>query len=112
MTLAALAGLAIAAFNYFSSGNGIHGTGGALLVVISSALLWLAALALAIWPDLPRWLRGVLLALIVLDIFGTGLAAYMLEADWLLAAMAAVLLGWIIHLVADPAPRQIPATAT
>ena len=36
---ASVAALAVALFNFFWSGNGIHSTGGALLVVISSALM-------------------------------------------------------------------------
>ena len=49
-------------------------------------------------------LRGSLAVLILLDILGTGLAAYMLEADWLVAAMAVALTGWVARLVSNTAP--------
>jgi hypothetical protein len=105
LALAALVGLGIAVFNDLDTANGIHGSYGALLVIVSTALMLLAALALAIWPRLPRGLRGLLLVLILLDIAGTGFAAYMLEAWWLVGAMSAALLFWLVHLIADPAPR-------
>jgi quinoprotein glucose dehydrogenase len=107
----ALIGLGSAVFNYFYPDNGIHGTAGVLLVIASTALMFLASGALTIWPAMPRWLRGILLFLILLDIVGTGFAAYMLEAWSLIAAMALALIGWIVHLAADPAPRAIPAHA-
>jgi hypothetical protein len=90
--------LAIAIFDFFWPGNGIHGTAGAGLVVISSALLVAAATVLVFVARLGGGLRGTLLVLIALDIIGTGFAAYLLEADWLLAAMAVALIGWIVHL--------------
>ena len=49
--------------------------------------------------------------LILLDIAGTGVASYMLEAWWLVGAMALALVGWIVHLAADPAPRRVAAHA-
>ena len=111
LLLGALIGLGVAVFEYFSTDNGIHGTAGVVLVIITAALMFLAAGALAIWPAMPRWLRGVLLFLILLDIFGTGFASYMLEAWWLVGAMALALVGWVVHLAADPAPRPVPAPA-
>ncbi len=107
----ALIGLAEAIFDYFYSGNGIHGTAGVVLVIVATALMVLAAGALTLWPAMSRWVRGVLLFLILLDIAGTGFAAYMLEAWWLVGAMALALVGWVVHFAADPAPRQIPASA-
>ncbi len=109
--LGALIGLAEAIFDYFYTGNGIHGTAGVLLVIFSVALMFLAAGALALWPAMPRWLRGTLLFLIVLDIFGSGFASYMLEAWWQVGAMALALVGWIVHLAADSARRVLPAHA-
>ena len=111
LLLGALIGLAEAIFDYFWTGNGIHGTAGVVLVIVSAALMVLAAGALTLWPAMPRWLRGVLLFLILLDVFGTGLASYMLEAWWLVGAMALALIGWIVHLAADRAPRRVPAPA-
>ena len=107
MLLGALIGLAEAVFDFFWSGNGIHGTAGVVLVIVSTALMVLAAGALTLWPAMPRWLRGVLMILILLDIAGSGFASYMLEAWWLVGAMALALVGWIVHLAADRAPRQV-----
>ncbi len=103
---AAAAGLAISIFNYFWTGNGIHGTGGALLVVISSLLLTAAAAALLFAGNMGPGLRGTLAVLTVLDIVGTGLAAYFLEATWLIAAMAVALIGWILRLVSGGSPHR------
>jgi len=103
---AAVAALAISIFNYFWTGNGIHGTAGALLVVVSSVLLAAAAAALLFAGNMGRGLRGTLVVLTVLDIVGTGLAAYFLEAPWLIAAMAVALIGWILRLVSDGAPQR------
>ena len=104
---AAAAGLALSIFNYFWTGNGIHGSGGALLVVISSLAMVLAAAALLFVHGMSRSLRVTLLVLILLDILGTGLAAYMLEAYWLTVAMAAALAGMIIHVAANRAPESM-----
>jgi hypothetical protein len=103
LVIAAAAGLAIAIFNDVWSGNGIHGTAGALLVVISSALMLASASVLGFARQFSRGLRGILLVLIGLDVLGTGLAAYMLEATWLIGAMGVALIGWILHLVSDRA---------
>ena len=101
MVIAAAAGLAIAIFNDVWSGNGIHGTAGALLVVISSALMLASASVLGFARQFSRVLQSILLVLIGLDVLGTGLAAYMLEATWLIGAMGMALIGWILHLVSD-----------
>jgi len=104
LALSAIVGFGIAVYDDFDTANGIHGSYGVWLVMVTTALLALAALAVAIWPRMARWLRGLLLALILLDIVGTGFAAYMLETWWLVGAMAAALLFWIVHLIVDPAP--------
>src|SRR3569833_2307778 len=72
-------------FNYFWTGNGIHGSEGALLVVVSTLLLVIGiGVVLNHWG--PHWLRGVLSVLIVLGFIGTGAAAYLLDA-WILLAL-------------------------
>ncbi len=113
LCLAALIGLGICVFAYFSTGNGIHGTAGVLLVIVSTALMLLAALAISIWPAMWVWLRGLLLVLIALDIVGSGFAGYMLDDWWLVGAMALATIGWLAYLAADPArrrelPRNVP----
>lgn len=102
---AAVAGLAVALFNFVWSGNGIHGSAGAALVVISTALMVAAACALLLAGLLGRKSRGTLNVLFALDILGTGVAAYFLEANWLIAAMAVALAGWIVDLVTGRVPR-------
>jgi quinoprotein glucose dehydrogenase len=107
LLVAAVVGLAVAIFNYLWQGNGIHGSAGALLVVISSALMVAAAAVLLFGDGIGRGLVGTLVVLIALDILGTGFAAYMLEADWLVVAMALALIGWIVRLVS---PRASPGS--
>ena len=87
------------------------GTAGALLVIVSSALMVFAAAALLLFPGMARGLRGTLVALIFLDIAGTGFAAYMLEATWLIAAMALALVGWIIRLTTARPARRMSGSA-
>ena len=74
-----------AIFNYFWTGNGIHGSEGALLVVASTLLMAVAAALIGL--GLVRgWLRALLTVLLVLDFVGTGAAAYFLEA-WILLGL-------------------------
>src|SRR5262245_28685950 len=108
----ALAALALSGFNFFWTHNGIHGTGGALLVVISSALMAAAAIALIERPAMPRWLSVTLLVLIGLDIVGTTVAAYFLEAYWLDAAMLLAAVGLVMHLSGSSRSAALPAGAT
>jgi hypothetical protein len=91
-------GLLFSLYNNFNSGNGIHGTPGALLVIVSSALVLIASLLLAFNVFRPRWLRIVVDVLLILGILGTGFAAYMLEANWLVALMVVALIGWLVHV--------------
>ena len=97
--------LVLTIYNYFSPANGIHGTAGALLVIVSTALMLVASVVIAVRWARPRWVRVLLEVLILLDILGTGFAAYMLESGILLVLMAIALIGWIVHVVA-PARRQ------
>lgn len=84
-------------FNYFWTGNGIHGSEGALLVIVSTLLMALAAGAVAAqWTR--GWLRGLLEFLILLDFLGTALAAYFLEAWILLALVVLAFIAWVAHL--------------
>jgi len=110
LLVAATLALAIAIFNNFWSGNGIHGTAGTLLVVVSSALMLGAASALLFVTRIGRGLRSTLVVLISLDIIGTALAAYMLDANWLVAAMALALVGLAVRLTSDRAPTPSALT--
>ena len=99
VVLISVLAFADALFNYFWTGNGIHGTEGALLVVVSTLLMGVAA-----WLTgahiVHGWLRTLLLALLVLDFIGTGLAAYLLEAWILLALDIAATVAWLATLAA------------
>lgn len=83
-----------ALFEYFWTGNGIHGTEGALLVVISTLLMAVAA-ALIGMRVVHGWLSTVLSILLVLDFIGTGLAAYLLEAWILLGLDILAAIAWL-----------------
>ena len=92
-------GLIVAVFNYFWTQNGIHGTAGALLVIISSLLILLASVAVTPASAKRRWWSVVLNVLIALGILGTGVAAWLLEAPLLLTLMAVAMIGWLMSLM-------------
>jgi glycerol-3-phosphate acyltransferase PlsY len=93
-------GLAVSVFNYFWTGNGIHGSLGALIVIGSTLLMALASAAIAV-GFARGWVRSVLAVLILLDILGTGFAAYMLEAQILLGLMILALIAWPFSAFSD-----------
>ena len=95
-------GLALSIFNFLWPDNGIHGSGGALLVIVASALLLAASLLLALDLSAPRSLRILIYGLLLVGIIGTGLAAYMLEAYLLVGLMVLALIGWFVHVSAGP----------
>ena len=105
-------GLAVCIFNYFWTGNGIHGSLGALIVIGSTLLMALASAAIALGVAVGR-LSVVLAALIFLDILGTGFAAYMLEAQVLFGLMILALLAWLwaVFTVGRPPEKRIVADA-
>lgn len=94
--LLSLVALLNSLFNYFSTGNGIHGSEGALLVIVSTLLLTLAT-GLIVNQRITGWVRGLFELLILLDFLGTALASYFLEAWILLALMVLAFIAWIAH---------------
>jgi len=92
--------LVVSLIEYFMPENGIDGSLGALVVVGSTALM--LAAAAAVWLG---YLRKTLLFLVLLDILGTGLAAYMLDADVLIAVVALALIAWLIGVFAGGRSR-------
>lgn len=90
-------------FNYFSPGNGIHGTEGALLVVVSTFLMTLGAALIA-----GGWVQGgwrtLFEVLLALGFLGTAVAAWLLEAWVLFALVVLAAIAWLVHL-ARSAPR-------
>jgi hypothetical protein len=106
LSAATLLGLLDAIFNYIWAGNGIHGTAGALLVVVST-LLQLIAAVLLLRGALRGALKWLFEVLIFLDLAGTALAAYLLEAWILLALTAIAFIGFLMQLGRTrPAIRQ------
>jgi hypothetical protein len=110
LAIAAIAGLALSIFAYFES-VAVGYTDGVLLVIGSTALLTLGALAHALLLGLPRWLRALLDVLLLVGVIGTGVAAWFLEVRVLIAFMAVALVGWFVHVLFGPAtPRPSQAT--
>jgi hypothetical protein len=110
LAAAALASLIVAAVNAFHKGNGIAFSGGAILVLVSTALLFIASLVVLFSPYRPKWLLGILAVLMLLDLLGTGFAAYFLDAFLLVALMVVGFVGWLVNLAA-PGGRKAPARA-
>ncbi len=100
MVAGSAGGLTAALIDYVWRGDGIAFEAGTLLVIISSALLLAAVLPLAL-----RVVRGGLAVTLVtlagLDMLGTGFAAWMLEANWLLSLTTVAAVGWIINVFFD-----------
>lgn len=93
-------------FNYFWTGNGIHGSEGALLVVVSTFLMGAAAVLIGT-RRVGSWVRTLFEILLFLDFVGTAAAAYLLEAWILLALVVLAFVAWIAHLV-RPSRRLTP----
>jgi hypothetical protein len=103
---ASVLGLGASLAYYFLPEDGIDGSLGAALVIASTALMLLASAAIAL-GFARGWIRGLLVALILLDILGTGLAAYMLEASALIACMALAFVAWLYAVFAGAPPRPL-----
>lgn len=90
-------GLVLSLIAYLTPHGAVAHSWGAVLVVVATALLLVASLLLAL-AEMPHWFVVLLEVLIILDIVGTGVAAYFLETYILLAFMVIALIGWIFHL--------------
>ncbi|MDB5449761.1 MAG: gcd [Phenylobacterium sp.] len=104
LVVAAGFGVLVAGEGYAVRGSGIDHTAGAMLVTASTALLFAAALVLALPASLPGTLRWMLLIAALFDVFGAALAAYFLHAWLLLALMGAALAAWLS--LALPSARE------
>ena len=100
IAVASAIGFIICLVDYFMPHGDIAHSWGALLVLISTALMVIASLWIAL-GTLPRWALILFEVLIIFDILGTGFCAYMLESVALLVFMAIALIGWIWHLASD-----------
>ncbi|WP_223146184.1 hypothetical protein [Pusillimonas sp. ANT_WB101] len=107
LLLGALIGFAVSVFDYFWTGNGIHGTAGLLLVIITSAVMLILGGALAHWRTSSSRTHGILLVLLLIVILGTAFAAYMLEAWWVLGGVTLALIGWLVDIGSDTAPPSV-----
>lgn len=100
LAAAAALGCVVALLAWSGRGSGVDHTAGALLVVISTALLALAGVALALWRRSPGLLRGVLWTLSLLDVLGTFAAAWFLHEWGLAGLMALASLSWVAAVAA------------
>jgi hypothetical protein len=98
MIAAALAGLGISIFNYFDPQSGIAGEPGTVLVIVSTAILALAAWLMTGSKLRGRFARGFIATGLLLDIAGTALAGYMLHSQILVILMFIALLGWLAYM--------------
>jgi hypothetical protein len=101
-----VAGLITAVSAVVGEGNGIAYSGGAYLVLVSTTLLLVAGLGLALYDSRWKLLTVSLIILSFLDLVGTAVAAYFLETQLLLAFMGLGLVGWLIYLLVDPATEN------
>ncbi len=106
MAIAAVISLVLLLIAYFTPHGTIAHSWGALLVVVSTALMLIASLGLA-RLTMPHWLVALLEVLIVLDIAGTAVCAYFLESYAVILLMLVGLIGWIMHVT--DAPRTLKA---
>jgi hypothetical protein len=106
LAVVSLLGLIDAIYDYVAPNNGIHGTEGALLVVVSTALMLIAAALIAFGVLRGGW-RVLFEVLIFLDILGTGTAAYFLEAYILVGLMVVALIAWLVQIGAPAAPARL-----
>lgn len=83
-------------FQYFWTGNGIHGSEGVILVIVATLLQLIAAGLLL--SGLRGWVRALFEVLIFLDLVGTAAAAVLLN-DWVLLGLTILAaIGWLLQL--------------
>lgn len=106
MVASSAAGFLATIIYYFWRGDGIAYTGGTLLVIVTTGLLLGAALVMTTTLARNWWVAAFLNVSTGLDILGTGFAAWLLEAHWLLGLILLAAVGWIIHVVYDGQTMQ------
>lgn len=97
MLLAGGLGAAAGFYDFYTVATGLDGTGGVELVIASCLLMVFGALMVMILGS--GVVAGIFLFLLLLDVIGTGLAAYFLESGMIMAAMALAALGFVLHMV-------------
>lgn len=98
MIAAAVAGLGVSIFNYFDSQSGIADEPGTILVIVSTAIMALAAWLMTGGKLRGRFPRGFIALGLLLDIAGTAFAGYMLHSQVLVILMFIGLLGWLAYM--------------
>jgi glucan phosphoethanolaminetransferase (alkaline phosphatase superfamily) len=96
ISAAAFLGAIVSVYNYLIESSGIAGTPGAMLVIVTSALLCLLGFAMR-----ARFRRLVAILALVL-IAGTAFAGWLLESPTLVVAMGLAFLGWLVHGLFGP----------
>jgi hypothetical protein len=96
MLLAGTLGAAAGLYDFYTVSTGIDGTGGVQLVIAACLLMVFGALMVLLLGR--GFLAGVFLLLLLLDVIGTGVAAYFLESGLIMAAMALAALGWVLNM--------------
>lgn len=97
IVITSLVGFAVSLYNYNSPDSGIAGTPGAMLVIVSSLILFVFGFILG--RDMGgRHFRLFLAASCLVGIVGTGFAGYLLESTTLGILMAVSLFGWLLRL--------------
>ena len=109
LALAAAAATAQAIVAFLAS-EGVSHTQGPAALIGSNAVMVIAALLIAGVAEIPRFLRAIILVLLLFDIVATALAAWFLELWVLVAFMAIALLGWLAHVAAGPGRRAPVST--
>ncbi|OJA04033.1 hypothetical protein [Halomonas sp. QHL1] len=97
LLIAALTGLAVALYAYFTPLTGVTGTLGALVAIV--ACLALAVMALLLFKVKGRGASIVLRILILMGLAGTFFAGMLLHQWWISAAMVIGLIGLIVDMV-------------
>jgi hypothetical protein len=96
MLLAGALGAIAAIYDFYTVSSGIDGTGGVELVIASCLLMVFGALMVMVLGR--RFLAGIFLLLLLLDVIGTGVAGYFLESWMVMGVMVLAALGWLIHV--------------
>ncbi|WP_299257640.1 hypothetical protein [uncultured Kushneria sp.] len=101
--IASAVGIAIALYAYLTPLTGVNGTLGALVVIVTCAILVALGLGLALCHG--RGLHNLLRVVVFAFIVGTAFAALLLHLWWLAIAMAVALVGLMIDIF-RPSPAH------
>jgi hypothetical protein len=109
VALSAILGTAISIYNYLDPMSGIAGTPGAILVIVSTLILFFAGLILATDARRGAGFRAFFVVGTLLGIMGTAFAAYLLSSQALQGLMVICAVGWLMRLFRPPAAVAVVA---